>query len=123
MPNQIKSTVRTFSGAAEIQRHHLQVGAKGCVITVHDDNPAVTFEVATCPSNANFTGTANTLISPPFPPEANNSVPTTAEYNNIKRGNGAVFSVTNPFDSQYGYLTDIVIRISAAGKLVVEELV
>lgn len=112
MADHIRNSVLTFSGAAEIQRYKPASGAMGVLITVHDDNPAVTFEIATCFNNHVFTGSGSGVTS----------IPTTAEFNDRERGNGAPFSASNPFDSSYGGFTDILIRISGAGKLIVEDV-
>lgn len=110
MSNHLSNTILTFAGASEIQRHKPTAGATGVNIQVHDDNAAVTFEVATCAGSQVFTGSGSGITS----------IPTTAEFNDRERDNGAVFSASNPFDSQYGSNTDILIRISGAGKLIVE---
>ena len=112
MPNHIRNTVLTFSAASEIQRYKPVIGTSAVNIQVHDDNTAVTFEVATCSNTQEFTGSGS----------GSTSIPTTAEFDNRERDNGALFSVTNPFDSNYGWTTDILIRVSAAGKLIVEDL-
>jgi|688.fasta_scaffold401725_2 hypothetical protein len=112
MANHVRNTILTFAGAAEIQRYKPASGANGVIVTVHDDNPAVTFEVATCFNNQTFTGSGSGITS----------IPTTAEFNDRERGNGALFSASNPFDSNYGGFTDILIRISGAGKLIVEDV-
>jgi len=112
MPNHIRNTVLTFSGASEIQRYKPTPGTNGINIQVHDDNPAVTFEIATSSNTQTFTGSGTGVTS----------IPTTAEFDARERDNGALFSITNPFDSKYGWATDILIRISAAGKLIIEDV-
>jgi hypothetical protein len=112
MPNHIRNTILTFSGAAEIQRYKPAVGANRVNIQVHADNAAVTFEVATSSNAQVFTGSGTGATS----------IPSTAEYNDRERSNGAVFSASNPFDADYGWTTDILIRVSGAGKLIVEDV-
>lgn len=112
MPNHIRNTVLTFSGASEIQRYKPVAGACGVNIQVHDDNVGVTFEIATCSNSQVFTGSGSGVTS----------IPSTSEFNDRERDNGAVFSVSNPFDSKYGWTTDILIRVSGAGKLIVEDV-
>lgn len=112
MPNHIRNTILTFAGANEIQRYKPAVGANRVNIQVHADNAAVTFEVATSSNAQVFTGSGTGATS----------IPSTAEYNDRERSNGAVFSASNPFDADYGWTTDLLIRVSGAGKLIVEDV-
>ncbi len=112
MATQLRTLNLTFAAANEIQRHKIAPGATGININVHGSTPGVTFEIATCRTEfTGFTGSGSGVTS----------IPNTTEYNNLERGNGQIFSSSNPFDSAYGWGTDILIRVSAAGTLNVEE--
>jgi hypothetical protein len=112
MATQLRTLTLTFAAANEIQRHKIAPGATGININVNGANPGVTFEVATCRTEfTEFTGSGTGVTS----------IPNTSEFNNRERSNGEIFSVSNPFDSEYGWGTDILIRVSAPGTLNVEE--
>ncbi len=112
MPQQLSSTVSSFT-ANQIKRIKRPDGATGILLTVHPDNATLTFEVATCSPDQALAGSGAGATS----------LPTTAEFNDRERDNGAVFSATNPFDGAYGDQTDILIRCGAvAGKINIEEL-
>ena len=112
MPQQHSDYVSTFT-ANQIKRLKRPDGVTGIMLTVHGDNPTLTFEVGTCAPDNIFTGSGSGATS----------IPTTAEFNDNERSNGAVFSDTNPFEGNYGDQTDILVRCGAvAGKINVEEL-